>query len=199
MKTFNITLRSAIAAVAVVFSTFTTQLYATTSASTLIDNFETPSTNNLGFERQFLDDTMAGGATQFDASVATGILNLSGEIVPPRGQPGWASTVLPFAQLGGHIDASEHTGIKLRIKINAGTFSLSANSLDITNFDYHAAPITVANDGKFHDVSIPFESMKRAWSPQVDLNTANLGSLSIVAFGLQPTAFAAEIAEVSFY
>jgi hypothetical protein len=69
----------------------------------------------------------------------------------------------------------------------------------VTNYDYHAAPIAVAADGKFHEVKIPFESMKRAWSEQTPLNTATLNSLSIVAFSLQPASFDFELDEVSFY
>lgn len=183
----------------VLLHTLTQPTFAASTSTLTVDNFTQANANNLGLARQYLDDTMAGGKTQFNPRVEQQRLKLSGDIVPPRGQPGWASAVLPLANLGTAFDASQYTGIKLRVKINSGQFSVSANSLDVTNFDYHAAPVAVAYDGEFHDVVIPFESLKRAWSAQTTLNTRSLNSISIVAYGLQPTTFEAEIAQVSFY
>lgn len=96
-------------------------------------------------------------------------------------------------------DASKYQGVKLLVKVNSGMLSVSANSTKVVNFDYHAAPIMVAADGKFHEVKVPFNSMKRAWSEQTKLDPATLASLSIVAFDLKPSEFSYEIDEVSFY
>jgi hypothetical protein len=169
------------------------------SLPSLIDDFSNEKDNNLSLARQFMSDTVAGGSTQVEPTISAGILQVTGKIVPPRGQPGWASSILPLSQEGRLEDASQFIGIKLLVKIHSGNMSISANSTEVTNFDYHAALLLVAADGKFHEVKIPFESMKRAWSEQTSLNTSTLNSLSIVVFSLQPASFAFEVDEVSFY
>ncbi len=169
------------------------------SLSPLIDDFSDAKNNSLGIQRQYMNDTVAGGNTTTEQSVSEGVIFLKGEITPPRGQPGWASTVLPFDLRGLPMDASMFDGIRLLVKINTGNISISANSAEVTNFDYHAALVTVTSDGKFHEVKIPFASMKRAWSEQTQLNTETINSLSIVAFSLQKGFFDFEVDEVSFY
>lgn len=164
-----------------------------------IDDFSDTQVNSLGIARQYISDVVAGGATTTEPALTDGVLYLKGQILPPRGQPGWASTVLPLGPEGHPQDASQFKGVRMIIKINRGNLSLTANSTDITNFDYHAKPIAVANDGQFHEVKIPFNTMKRAWSEQTPLNTKTLHSLSIVAFSPQQGSFEYAIDEVSFY
>lgn len=165
----------------------------------LIDDFNDISNDSLGLPRQFLNDSIAGGGTTTAQEVNQGIFLAKGEIVPPRGQPGWAGMVLPLNSQNQPQDASAYKGVRLLIKVNAGNMSISANSTEVSNFDYHAAPIMVAADGKFHEVKIPFDTMKRAWSEQTPLNTKTIASLSIVAFGLQKGAFDFALDEVGFY
>jgi hypothetical protein len=165
----------------------------------LLDDFSNAELSSVGVARQFLSDTLAGGGTTMNPSVVDGVLSVSGEIAPPRGQPGWASSVLLLDSQGLPRDLSRFEGVRLRIRINAGMLSVSANSTDVTNFDYHAAPITVKADGKFHDVKVPFKSMRRAWSEQTTLNTKTIQSLSIVAFDVQNGAYDFELDEVGFY
>jgi len=169
------------------------------SLNPAIDDFSDIKDNSLGIQRQFINDSVAGGSTTTEQLVSEGVIFLKGEITPPRGQPGWASTVLPLDAQSLPRDASAFEGIRLRVKVNTGNISISANSTEVTNFDYHAAPVTVTADGKFHEVKIPFTSMKRAWSEQTQLNTKTINSLSIVAFSLQKSAFNFELDEVSFY
>ena len=164
-----------------------------------IDDFSHAQNNGLGIERQYLSDVLAGGSTTTEQVQKEGILYLKGSILPPRGQPGWASTVLPLGPEGQAQDASQFKGIRMLIKVSAGNISITANSTEVTNFDYHAKPIAVVADGKFHEVNIPFNTMKRAWSKQTALNTKALHSLSIVAFSPQPGAFDYAIDEISFY
>lgn len=164
-----------------------------------IDDFSDAQNNNLGIARQFLNDSLSGGSTKTKQSVSGGVLSVKGEIVPPRGQPGWASSVLPLGPEGLPQDASAFEGIRLLIKVNKGNISISANSTEVTNFDYHTAPIAVASDGKFHEVKIPFASMQRGWSEYTQLNTTTINSLSIVAFSPQKGDFDFEVDEVSFY
>ncbi len=165
----------------------------------LVDDFNNAEVNSMGVPRQFLNDSMAGGGTSMTPKVADGILSVSGDIAPPRGQPGWASSVLILDPEGLPKDVSAFTGIRLLIKVNKGMLSVSANSTDVTNFDYHAAPIQAKSDGEFHEIKVPFKSMKRAWSEQTALNTRTIASLSIVAFDVQNGSFDFELDEVGFY
>ena len=165
----------------------------------LVDDFNSTEMNSLGNPRMFLNDSTSGGGTSTEQNISDGVLSVSGEIVPPRGQPGWASSVLLLDPRGQARDASAYEGIRLLIKIDKGMLSVSANSTEITNYDYHAAPVLVTADGGFHEVKIPFSSMKRAWSEQVPLNTKTIASLSIVAFGMQQGAVDFAVDEVAFY
>lgn len=167
--------------------------------SPLVDDFSNTETNSLGNPRLFFNDTTSGGGTSTVQNVSDGILSVSGEIVPPRGQPGWASNVLLLDPQGLAQDVSAFEGVRLLVRVDQGNLSLSANSTEVTNYDYHAAPVVVTADGAFHEVKIPFESMKRAWSEQTPLNTKTVASLSIVAYGMQPGAVDFAVDEVAFY
>ena len=165
----------------------------------LVDDFSDAENNSLGVQRQFVNDSVAGGGTTTTQSVSDGVLLVTGKIAPPRGQPGWASSVLLLDPEGLPRDASAFDGIRLRVKVNKGNLSISANSTEVTNFDYHAAQVVVAADGKFHEVKIPFASMKRAWSEQTPLNSRTIASLSLVAFDVQQGSYDFEVDEVAFY
>ena len=164
-----------------------------------VDDFSDPNNNSLGIGRLFIDDTTGGGGTRTQYRVEGGVLSAKGDILPARGQPGWASTVLMLDPEGLPQDASSYEGIRLRVRVNQGNLSISANSSEITNFDYHAAPVVRQSGGKFYEVKIPFTKMKRAWSEQTPLNTKSLVSLSLVAVDLQKGSFDYEVDEVSFY
>lgn len=169
------------------------------TATELVDDFSDPELNSLGINRMYMDDTTAGGTTSTEHTVADGILSATGKITPPRGQPGWASTILLLNPQGSPVDASAFEGIRLLIRINKGNISVSASSSDVTNYDYHAASVAHQSDGKFHEIKIPFASMKRVWSEQTSLNTKAITGISLVAFGLQPGSFDFEVKEVTFY
>ncbi len=173
-------------------------LRAETGASQ-VDDFSDPKVNSLGIERLIVTDASAGGQTVLEHTIENGVFAASGEILPPRGQPGWGSTVLLFDAQGQAMDASDYEGIRLLVRIHAGNLSITANSTEVTNFDYHGALITRQSGEDFHEVRIPFSSMKRAWSEQTPLDPATLASISIVAFDMQPGAFTYEIDEVGFY
>ena len=165
----------------------------------LVDDFSDAQNNSLGYPRQFVDDTASGGQTKVEQSVDNGVFSLKGDLIPARGQPGWASAVLLLDPQGAPVDASLYEGIALRVRINKGTLSVSANSSEVTNFDYHAAVIARQTDGEFHEVKVPFASMKRTWSEQTPLNAKTLSSISLVSFGLQRGPFHFEVDEVRFY
>lgn len=168
-------------------------------ASSTLDDFSDSKNNSHGIERVFADDSSVGGATQTSYSVSNGSLHAQGDITPPRGQPGWASIIFLLQKEGQPQDLSQYEGIRLKIRVNKGNLSVSANSTEITNFDYHASMIGHQRDGEFHEVKVPFSSMKRAWSAQTTLNTETINSISIAAFEMQKGAFDYELDEVGFY
>lgn len=165
----------------------------------VVDDFSNAQQTSLGFPRYFVNDTMAGGNTKTEQEIAKGVISTKGEIIPPRGQPGWASIALPLEAQGTPKDTSAFEGVRLLIKVNSGNISVSANSTEITNFDYHIAPVAVAADGKFHEIKIPFASMRRSWSEQTPLNTKTLNSISITAYDMAKGSFDFAVDEVSFY
>ncbi len=199
MKSIPSTRRLAGLALAGVFTLSSLLTAETEPIGPLVDDFNDPQQNSLGIDRLFMDDTSVGGKTQTQHQIKDGVLSATGEISPPRGQPGWASTVLLLNPQGQPQDMSAYVGVRLVIRVRSGNLAISANSSEITNFDYHAAPIIRQRDSNFHEVKIPFSAMKRAWSEQIPLNPKTLVSLSLVAVGMQPESFAFEIDEISFY
>jgi hypothetical protein len=167
--------------------------------NSVVDNFNDANNTKLGTSRVLITDSTSGGKTTTELAVVDGVMQLKGDIIPGRGQPGWSSLALPLGPMNVPQDASKYDGIKLLIKINKGNVSISANSTEVVNYDYHSSPVVVSSDGKFHEVKIPFESMKRLWSAQTKLNTKTLTSLSIVAFSSQKSTFDFAVDQVSFY
>ena len=168
-------------------------------APQLVDDFGNPDVNSLGLPRLFADDSSVGGKTTTNYKIIEGALIAKGAIKPPRGQPGWASTVFLLEATGQPQDLSQYKGIQLKIRIQKGNISISANSSEVTNFDYHATAIARKAGDDFQNVKIPFSSMRRAWSEQTALNTKTIASLSLIAFDLQPGSFAFEVEEIRFY
>ena len=173
--------------------------YNLNKASGILDNFSDQTKNSFGVERQFLNDSIAGGQTNSSQTIIDGKLQIKGNLVPPRGQPGWASTVFLLNPDNTATDLSRFQGVKLSLKVNKGNVSISANSTEVTNFDYHAAFVTVQADNNFHEVTIPFSSMKRTWSEQTQLNKQTINSLSLVAFAMKQEPFDFAVNEISFY
>ncbi|MDO6746709.1 CIA30 family protein [Gilvimarinus sp. 1_MG-2023] len=165
----------------------------------VVDTFDKPENNSLGLPRQLITDSLAGGGSTAQHTIAEGVITVDGEITPARGQLGWVSLVLPLDVQGGSQNAQPYTGILLSVKLNKGVLSVTVNGSEIQNHDYHAAPVTVTNDGEFHQVKVPFESLKRAWSEQTPLNTGAINGISIVAYAMQPERFSFALDQVSFY
>lgn len=169
-----------------------------TEVSGMLDDFSNEQLNSLGFPRLIMNDTVAGGKSTSKQTVADGVLTSTGDLAPPRGQPAWVSMVFLLTPDGSPADISDYQGIRMRIHIQQGMLSVSVNSTDVTNFDYHATMVVAGSDG-YKEVTIPFSRLRRAWSEQTKLNTASVASVSLVAVGLQPSSFAFEIDEISFY
>ena len=164
----------------------------------VVDDFSDEALNSLGHPRMILDDTTAGGKSHSTQTVKDGILTLTGDLVPPRGQPGWVSMIFLLTSDGSPADISQYEGVRLKIHVPYGMVSLSVNSTDVVNFDYHAALIQ-AGGKEITEVKIPFSSMRRAWSEQTKLNTTSVASVSLVAVGMQPGSFTYEVDEIGFY
>jgi len=168
-------------------------------AGPAVDDFSDPEVNDLGFPRIFVTDQSVGGQSSIVHTIENGVIEASGAISPPRGQLGWASIVLLLEVEGEAMDASAFDGIRMSIRIKTGNLSVSANSSEITNFDYHAAQVKRQSGEGFHEVRIPFSSMRRAWSETTPLNPATLASISLVAWDIQPGGFDYEVDDLGFY
>lgn len=164
----------------------------------LLDDFSDAAKTSSGIERILVDDSSVGGHSALKQAVKDGVLSAEGEIVPARGQPGWVSMALAVAPTGEAVDLSQYEGVKIRIRVTKGNLSLSANSTDVTNFDYHSFSIG-RTGGEFKEVRIPFNAMKRMWSEQTQLNPKTIQSFSLVAADMQKGTFAYDVDEVSFY
>ena len=163
-----------------------------------LDDFSHDQLNKLGYPRMVMDDTATGGKSTSTQTINNGVLRSEGNLVPPRGQPAWVSLIELLSPDGSPADISQYEGVRLKIHIEKGMLSLSVNSTDVVNFDYHAAMIEAGGKG-MTEVKIPFKNMRRAWSEQTKLNTKAVASLSLVAVGLQPGSFAYEVEEIGFY
>lgn len=183
--------------VSTVVASFTTFARAS-DVPALLDDFSDPVRNSWGINRVVVTDTSTGGTSQIHSTFAQGVLNAQGEIVPGRGQPGWVSLVLLLSPTGEPVDVSKYEGIRLRVRVGKGMLSVTANSSEIKNFDFHSALVT-RKPGEIQEVRIPFRDMKRAWSEQIPLNRATITSISLVAVDLQKEPFAYDVDEVGFY
>lgn len=195
MKHFNIVrLFSTAAAIASLHAAaFAAEVPAT------LDTFEDANLNSLGIARMFLDDSTAGGQTTVSQTIADGVLTNKGLIAPPRGQPGWASMVLMLNPDGSAADLSQYEGIRIKVRQEKGMLSVSANSTDVTNYDYHAAIVPYQKGKDLHEVRIPFSEMRRAWSEQTKLDPSTVQSISLVAVNMQKGEYAYAIDEIGFY
>lgn len=168
------------------------------NASALLDDFSDPVRTSRGFDRITVDDASVGGGSRLAQSFKDGVLSAEAEIAPARGQPGWVSLVLLLNADGKPADLSDYQGIRLRVRVREGMLSVSANSTDVTNYDYHAALVPPKGD-TIREVRIAFDDMKRAWSEQTQLDPATIASVSLVAVGFQKGAVAFDVDEVGFY
>lgn len=164
----------------------------------LLDDFSDPVRTSLGFDRIAIDDASVGGGSRLTQNFKNGVLSAAADIAPARGQPGWVSLVLLLTPDGQPADVSQYEGVRARVRVRQGTLSISANSTEVTNYDYHAAVIPPKGD-TLQDVRIAFKDMKRAWSEQTPLNPAMIASVSLVAVGFQKGTVAFEVDEVGFY
>ena len=168
------------------------------SESGILDDFSNNVQTSIGTNRMMIDDASIGGKSKFQTRFEDGVLEMSGDIKPARGQPGFVSMVLLLNPDGTPADLSEYEGIQLKIQVIKGSVSVLAASSEIFNYDYHGTPIARKGEGIL-TIRVPFDSLKRLWSEQTPLNLKTIVSVNLVASSLQPQAFKYEISEVSFY
>jgi hypothetical protein len=164
----------------------------------LVDDFSNPTMTSAGAGRMVIDDKTVGSQSHATQHCDQGVLTVNGELVPGRGAPAFVSVPLLLAPDMKPQDASQYEGVRLRVKLIKGLLSVQVSTTDITNFDFHAAPV-VGKRGEFVEVRVPFKTMKRAWSEQTALNPKNVTSVNLVSFGTVKDDFGYEVDEIGFY
>jgi hypothetical protein len=168
------------------------------AAPALVDDFSAIAHTTGGAGRFIVDDKGVGSQSRATQRCENGVLTVEGKLIPGRGVPAFISVPLVLTPEGRPQDISAYAGVRLRVKLVKGPLSVQISSADIQNFDYHAA-IVAAKRGEFVEVRLPFSDLKRSWSEQIPLNTKNVTSVNLVAFGMAKTAFAYEVDEIGFY
>jgi len=164
----------------------------------LVDDFSNPDQTVHGAPRLLFTDKDAGSQSQATQRCENGVLVVQGMLMPGRGAPAFISIPLLLTPTAQPQDHSTNTGVRLKVKLVQGGLSVQVASADVTNFDFHSAPV-VAKRGEFVEVRVPFKDLKRAWSEQTPLNARTVTSVNLVAFGVAPGEFAFEVDEIGFY
>ncbi len=164
----------------------------------LVDDFSNPAQTTRGAGRLLFTDKDAGSQSTATQRCENGVLLVQGELKPGRGAPAFISIPLLLTPDARPQDLGACTGVRLKVKLIQGGLSVQVASAEVTNFDYHAAPVA-AKRGEFVEVRVPLKDLKRAWSEQTPLNTRTVTSVNLVVFGMAPGAFAFEVDEIGFY
>jgi len=164
----------------------------------VVDDFSNPAQTARGAGRLLFTDKDAGSQSSATQRVENGVLLVSGELKPGRGAPAFISIPLLLTPEAKPTDVGAYTGVRLRVKVNQGALTVQVSTADITNFDYHSAPVG-AKRGEWVEVRVPFADLKRAWSEQTALSTKLVTSVNLVSFAMAPGAFAYEVDEIGFY
>jgi hypothetical protein len=164
----------------------------------LVDDFSNAAQTARGAGRLLFTDKDVGSHSKATQRCENGVLVVEGELVPGRGAPAFISIPLLLTPDAQPQDVSAYTGVRLKVKLGQGILSVQVASSDVTNFDYHSAPV-VGKRGEYMEVRLPFKELKRGWSEQIPLNTKTVTGVNLVAFGMAPGAFAFEVDEIGFY
>ena len=194
----NTSLRSA-RSLTIALALFATALPTVRAATpALVDDFSNATQTARGAGRLLFTDKDAGSKSTATQRCENGVLVVEGELAPGRGAPAFISIPLLLTPDAQPQDVSAYTGVRLKVKLNQGIITVQVASADVTNFDYHSAPV-VGKRGEYVEVRVPFKDLKRGWSEQTPLNSKNVTSVNLVAFGMAPGAFAFEVDEIGFY
>lgn len=184
-------------AVALIITSSTLKMVA--ADATLLDDFSDSKRTHHGAARLVIDDKEMGSQSHATQTCENGLLQVKGELVPGRGVPAFICVSLSLAADARPQDLTRYEGVRLRVKVTKGIFTVQVSSAEIQNFDYHtSAPIAGKRD-EFSEVRLPFKDMKRAWSEQTALNLKSITSVNLVVFGMARDAFAYEVDEIGFY
>ena len=168
-------------------------------ASAIFDDFADAEHLANAMPRMIITDKDAGGQSQASQTFADGIATVQGKLVPGRGSPGFVSIPLILSPDGSPFDASNYTGVRLRVKVKQGSLMVQVATTEIVNFDYYTSAPIMRQPDTFKEVRIPFSSLNRAWSPPQAINLKTVTSVNLVSAGMAPDAFAYEIDEIGFY
>jgi hypothetical protein len=169
------------------------------STPAIVDDFSHAEHMTNAMPRMLITDKDAGGQSHATQTFSDGIASVQGKLAPGRGAPGFVSIPLILAPDGSPTDASNYTGVRLRVKVKKGSLMVQIATSEIVNFDYHtSAPIT-RDPNEFKEVRISFASMNRAWSPPQKLNLKTVTSINLVSAGMAPDTIDYEIDEIAFY
>jgi hypothetical protein len=167
---------------------------ARTQAS--LDNFR------QGYDAwEVMTDSMMGGASSLKlASISPRGLRLQGQLRPTDPSPyAWASASRMLNDRGEPEDLSAFTGIRLRLRTEAGAPYLSIMTAEVTNFDYplHLLPDT---GGEWQVVELPFEAFQQMRTqPPLPWTGQQVLGLNLGASAPKAGLFAFEIAWIELY
>jgi hypothetical protein len=164
----------------------------------LVDDFSNAAQTARGAGRLLFTDKDAGSHSTATQRCENGVLVVEGNLAPGRGAPAFISIPLLLTPDAKPQDVSAYTGVRLKVKLGQGILTVQVASADVTNFDYHSAPV-IGKRGEYVEVRLPFKELKRGWSEQIPLNTRTVTSVNLVAFGMAPGAFAFSVDEIGFY
>jgi hypothetical protein len=169
------------------------------SGSLLLDDYSDPKCNKNGAARLLIDDKSIGSSSQATQKCEKGVILVKGDLVPGRGVPAFISNVSLLSSDGKPKDLSGYQGVRLRVKVTKGILCVQVGSSEIQNYDYHTSAPIAGTRGEFHELQIPFNQLKRAWSEQTVLNLKSITSVNLVSFGMAKDTFAYEVKEIGFY
>jgi complex I intermediate-associated protein 30 (CIA30) len=164
----------------------------------VVDDFSNDAQTSRGAGRLLFTDKDAGSHSTATQHCENGVLVVHGELAPGRGAPAFVTIPLLLSPDAQPQDVSAYTGVRLKVKLGQGILTVQVSSADVTNFDYHSAAVA-GKRGEFMEARIPFKDLKRGWSEQTPLNSKNVTSVNLVAFGMAPGAFTFEVDEIGFY
>jgi hypothetical protein len=172
------------------------------SATTIIDNFETPGRSNFsGTQWQGFADSVMGGVSRINARYESenneSYLRMSGKVSLDN-NGGFIQTRLFLDPRGRPVDLSKYNGIRMKVRGQGDSYFIHVRT-DRTAMPwaYYAAPIRVTEN--WQDVNISFSDFRsKGMALSSRLNTKRIRSLAVVAAWKNFNADIS-IAEISLY
>ena len=158
----------------------------------LIDDFsDADAVSALGTRWEGLTDRVMGGRSDMEMAIRTGedgpALKMRGTVrLENRG--GFIQARLPLDARGGHFDASDWWGVRLKVRGQPGPYYVHLRTRqNWMPWQYFRARFEIGPE--WREVSIPFSEFEGV-ATRRDLDVRTLKSIAVVAYG---EAFEAEI------